>query len=196
MTNRIRSITRLSLLIVITCVASANADVTIGYTSEGGAGYVFYGRCLGHLEYTYTAGANDTVTAFHLYCHSGGANATFDAAVYICSDGVPVNRVGEAVSHAFSSGSYGWQTVSASIPLSSGTEYTICVGESSGSITLARDAVSDGMTRRDGCSSPPELWMEDSRRDYLLSFYATVSSGEGGPDTVSLRRRKIVTEGK
>lgn len=196
MMNRVVTKLWLSLLIVTTCVASANADATIGYASEGGTGYVFYGRCLGHLEYTYTAGANDTVTAIHLYCHSGGASATFEAAVYTYSDGVPVSRVGDAVSHTFNSASYGWQTVSVSIPLSSGTEYTICTGETAGSITLARDAISGGMTRRDGCSSPPELWIEDSRRDYLLSFYATVSSGEATADTVSVRRRKIMMEGE
>jgi len=184
-----------SIMLALCIVSSARGDSEIGYSTVGATSYVFYGRCLGHLEYTYMAEAGDTVVSFSLYCHSGGESATFQAAVYTVSGGVPSSRVGDAVSHTFAASSYGWQTVSASIPLTQGVEYTICVSESDGSITLAKDAITDGMSRLDECTTLPATWSEDSRKDYLFSFFASISTGEGSPDRKNFRRRKVMIGG-
>jgi len=171
-------------------------DPTIGNTGTGATDYTFYSRCLGNLAGTYVASDGDRIESFHLYCRSDGDTARFEVAAYEVSGGYFGSRVGATYDLLFQSSQFAWREIPVDIELESGVEYSLACAEVSGAITVRRDDFASGMTRMDACGNLPSVWSEDSRKDYYLSFYATVVSGGSTEDARPRRRRVLISGGE
>ena len=134
---------------------------------------------------TYTAASGDVVTQVAAY---GSDTGTCQIGIYTVSSGIPVARVGSAVTINIGA-SLGWHTASCSIALTAGIEYTVCfdysfdadwtwyrngsgVGGNPGGNQVSSDT-SSGFAL-------PATWTHASYGAGRHSFYATVTSGGGG----------------
>ncbi|HEU0068696.1 MAG TPA: DUF4038 domain-containing protein, partial [Nitrospiraceae bacterium] len=128
----------------------------------------------------YTAVTGDVVTSVSVY---GSTTAGGHAAVgiYTVSGGIPVTRVGPEIAVAFNA-SPQWQTVSTSIALSAGVEYTAALRFwVDNPWTLRWDTTGPTTQSQAAGGALPATWVATGTDIGMISYYATVSPSTVNP---------------
>jgi hypothetical protein len=135
--------------------------------------------------FTYTAAANGTITALNVYCNSASATpASVDVGIYTfnTTTKLPVALVGQATI-TFSNTSPAWNTTSVSIATTSGTSYTIVMGNyvnGSAASTFYRDVPAGTNNSQAAAGALPATWTPVTGSASLYSMYATYTENAGG----------------
>gem|GEM_PF-1203062 len=181
-----------------TAVYPVSIDPTFGNTIVGASNVGLtagesYGNAI--LVNEHTAGSSETVDSIYIYGKSYNTDDSFNLALYTTSgtDSLPVTRTGAVDTIGVTEGSTPqWYVAYAGVAMTSGTKYTLAVGNNYNLPRIYYDSYSGGASRETISGIPPISWTHLSYMDYQLSLYAIYTSGNPPSSNLYPRRKKII----